>query len=1309
MDSIFTIKEREELETPVLLFECELRDGQMERWSTRRLVFEGEVYVPRVLGHTSLETQSLSDEGIDAVNRVGIVLANADSHFSQVERTVGWKGAKLTARFVFFDLAAGEPVSGSEVLFRGVANPPDEITESTFRLSFMNRLSLQRMLLPEVRIQRRCPWNFPATPEQRSEAVDGGPRGRYSRFFRCGYSADVSGGCGNLDGGNPYTTCDGTRKQCEARGMFSRDEAGSETRRFGGVEFLPANIIVRSHGEQGSHVTGAVENKTKYNDLVPLIYGTTWYEPPVVFARNDGNLTRMEVLLGSGEIQGVLKVVVNNIDIPAGKAGADMTATGWYNLISPGNRTGGFNPDFSDGQGNPLGDPYGSMAFLSVVVPNHVSAGQSIARVQVLVEGVKLERFDSAGNFLDHAFTNNPVWILLDVLRRSGWSLDEIDLPSFANAASHSDEVIGATDLYGNAVDIPRYQCNLALRKRRSAADVVRGIRNCAGLYVTYGFGGLLQLRVERTLAGQQPSLPAGSNSTQELNGGWPAYEFGDGSDGKSGILRRSSGEASLRIWSRPTADTPNRLTVEFQDEFNEYQQDSLSLVDTSDALDAGQEVSTGMRALGIPNFSQAQRILGRHLHKSIRGNCLVEFETSVRAIGLKPGDIVALTYLKEGLMRQPFRVIRIASGLNHATSKIICQWHDDAWYLDTTGHGHSGAGRQSTGELGLPRPLAGSELDGNGRPVFGIAEKATGRADGGATVSLAVEFVPPRAPSTGGIGIPLVSLTPSVDTSGGSLLGGETYYYAVSAIDGAGNESELSFVVRAAIPPGTQTNAVILLALRFPPEAAGFHVYRGESPSQLLRIATGSPLADAYVDAGGSAGLTPPPDANYDHARFYWRMERVPAHPVTSHSERTIGSDVLQMLDNEHTGAVVRIVSGTGAGQERTVLGNSAQTLTVNSTWTVEPDTTSEFVVAEGSWRFGAAATSSPAEFEIPNHAGATVHVSGRSTNAHGRECAYELSPITRWQIGGASDGSGDVDVAGQPVFGLHANGRGVVELAGIGFADLTNTASVEAGTLSVHYWDELIGPADASLGAALGETDPVLELSAPGAAGLGSLLQIGGEVLVVEEVLDGGLRYEVTRGSHDTAPEAFPAGSPVYHLRRKVFVIPFVKNFFGSPASGSFGYPLQIPDVRIAAAEFFVTNSRGNSEVARAGFTGTVDYGLRTLSGGQLSIQVAGHLAIQAGAAPPVVIQASHSVRDVFAVMKEPPTGGSVNLQLVQDGALYCELAIPDGQTQSNVVDGRTLPPLEERATLELHVVAVPQSADTTTGKDLNVIIRL
>src|SRR5260370_35909155 len=112
-----------------------------------------------------------------------------------------------------------------------------------------------------------------------------------------------------------------------------------------------------------------------------------------------------------------------------------MTATGWYSVVSPGTRSGSFNSDFSDTAGHPLGDPYGSMAFLSVVVPNRISDGHSVPSIKVLVQGLKLARFDSAGNHVDDVFTNNPAWVLLDGLQRSGCRMDQGHLGPFAQCA----------------------------------------------------------------------------------------------------------------------------------------------------------------------------------------------------------------------------------------------------------------------------------------------------------------------------------------------------------------------------------------------------------------------------------------------------------------------------------------------------------------------------------------------------------------------------------------------------------------------------------------------------------------------------------------------------------------------------------------------------------------------------------------------------------------------------------------------------------------------------------------------------------
>lgn len=696
MPTIEDYKEQQTPPTPLFLFDCVLSSGTTERWASHAVSWGGNTYAARLLRHNLFELRTSSTDGLDGAAKITLTLANADSHFSQIERETGFKGAQVTIQFLFYDFVAGAAASETKVVFRGVANPAEEITESAFRLTFMNRLNLQRIVLPEVRIARRCPWTFPATSAQRTEAMTGGLNGTYSAVFRCGYSAGQTGGVGNLNGTVPYTSCDFTRASCTQRGMFDRDTTGNITRTFGGEEFVPAQILVRSFGESGTHLSSLQDNEARYNDFVPIVYGTAWYQPPIVFARNDGNLTRTEVLLGMGQIDSVVKVIVNGIEIPQAQNGLNMTGTGWYALVTPGTRNGAFNLDFTDASGNPVGDPYGSMAMMSVVVPNLISTGQTLPQIHVLLRGLKLPQYDSTGTLVGASFSNNPAWVLLDVLMRSGWSVSDMNLPTFAAAAAYCGEAISTTDLYGNAVSAPRFECNLVLADRQSSAEIARGIRNASSLMLTYDSSGTLSLRVENTMALQQPTKPAGSNSTIELNSGWPAYEFSDGSATYSGILRGASGAPSIRLTAQSGAAVPNQLTVEFQDEFNEYQQDSLTLVDIDDATLTSRVVTGSFQGLGLPNFDQATRMLQLQLNKTIDGYTFAEFETSVRGVSLSPGDLITITYLKEGLERQPFRIVKLAPGQDFQTVLITAQWHDDGWY--TTGGASSAGGRRPIG-----------------------------------------------------------------------------------------------------------------------------------------------------------------------------------------------------------------------------------------------------------------------------------------------------------------------------------------------------------------------------------------------------------------------------------------------------------------------------------------------------------------------------------------------------------------------------------------------------------------------------------
>ena len=556
---------------------------------------------------------------------------------------------------------------------------------------------------------------------------------------------------------------------------------------------------------------------------------------------------------------------------------------------------------------------------------------------------------------------------------------------------------------------------------------------------------------------------------------------------------------------------------------------------------------------------------------------------------------------------------------------------------------------------------------------------------------------------------VPLVGLNPQVSTTGGALPGGRTWYYAVSAVDSNGAESALSFTVMASVPAGTNTNQVTLGSLSFSSGAVSFSAYRGESPAQLLRIANNVAIAAQFVDSGLNATLEGPPDSNFDHANFYWRLELQPNEAADIFSTNTIGNSTLNMLPNDYTGATVRIASGTGAGQEQTIASNSSTTITTMANWGVTPDATSKFLVADSTWQFGATSNASPVSFSVPNREGVTVQISGRAANALDEECAYELSPLTDWRITGAVGDNVDTDVPGVPTFGLSTTGQGTVQISGIGFASLNNTITIAAGTLTLAYWDETNGPSTILLATPIAGTDTALSLVTAVSARTGDLIQMDSEILTVAADVANSTSVPVTRASETTTASAHAAQTGVYFLAKRTFVMPFARDFMGSPASGSYAYPVVIPDVRIAAAELFMTNSQGNGAVGRQALTTTTDLGLRTLSGGQLSIQVEGPLAIQTNAAPAVVMDSTHSVRDVYAVAGEAPTGAPVSMQITQNSQPYCQLTIPVNATMSNVVDGFALGPLLAQAQIGLDITAVTASSGVQPGSDLTVTIRL
>jgi len=152
MQTVSELKECAITDTPLVIFDCALPNGDTEHWCTHGITVGGTSYAARVLQHSAFDIQTASDQGVDGSPTITLLLANADSHFSEIEQSTGFRGATITVSFVFYDLRNNAPLTDAVVVFQGICNPPDQIKEATLRVTATNRMSLQRVYLPEIRI-----------------------------------------------------------------------------------------------------------------------------------------------------------------------------------------------------------------------------------------------------------------------------------------------------------------------------------------------------------------------------------------------------------------------------------------------------------------------------------------------------------------------------------------------------------------------------------------------------------------------------------------------------------------------------------------------------------------------------------------------------------------------------------------------------------------------------------------------------------------------------------------------------------------------------------------------------------------------------------------------------------------------------------------------------------------------------------------------------------------------------------------------------------------------------------------------------
>jgi hypothetical protein len=375
----------------------------------------GAEFEARIKNQEIVATQALSENGIDVTPTVTLELADADKTMWAYEKTLGFKGAKLSMYYLFWDVGQNDFSTDYQTIFVGTCGP-GKLTETTLRVQAVSRMNMNQSHLPAVRIQKRCPWIFPdtsgmilddATIAQQSAADDPS-----SPAWHCGYSYLASGGNarGNAQpGGGHYQSCNYTLDECLDRlgnraianpyapySPIEKDQAGRGTARFGGILWdPPAQFRSRGYGQKELMTGYNSQNEGKYHDYVPMGWGTYWIDPLILNICGDANYTAMDVLLGMGPLQSVRKVIVNDIEVSKlSTYGPDqneqIALQLFWTEVSSGDRTGACNRGTIP---NSHGDPYGSLKVINVNVPRQLTTSSNVPRVRVLVDGPKIRKY----------------------------------------------------------------------------------------------------------------------------------------------------------------------------------------------------------------------------------------------------------------------------------------------------------------------------------------------------------------------------------------------------------------------------------------------------------------------------------------------------------------------------------------------------------------------------------------------------------------------------------------------------------------------------------------------------------------------------------------------------------------------------------------------------------------------------------------------------------------------------------------------------------------------------------------------------
>ena len=953
MATINTIKELAVTYRPILLATITFPDATVLRVASLAVTYPalGNAFAARIDEPEVERLAALSEQGIDRVPSATLRLADPDAYlWTTYERGHGFKGAVLELRFVLYDTITNTFTTDSLVPFIGICDTPG-IDEKYLTVTAAPKLNLTKFMVPSVPIQQRCPWSNPTTAAQRALAAD-----PLSRYYPCGETRDLT----------TAPPCAYTRASCTQPTHFAgvtwSPKSGAEEGKsytagkvswrnvdtsakyhewwplwLGGLcwmECRALNVVGDGNYTRGEIAVGvgAVGVQRVILNGVELSLGMTgdyrWHYVNQGTRAGTPNTDRPYNSLGDpyGGLTAIQVLAPRAVWSPDSEPnvrvlGGRKTLRAYRRIISAAG-SGGNIVVTLDG---PNEDCAGNSPFTVTIAGNTWAAINGTHGLTSWAWGppgtITLTTTGSGsgtGGYLyyevrgyPHIETDVPdptspggassPWFLLELLRQARFEFDEFDPYTWADAAKLCNAILSYTAE-------PRFTSSVAVRQRRSVAELARGLRQSIGGLLVPGSDGKLRLQIEGPLAEQQPAAVDGSNYDTPVSSktragaatnGYVAYRFDE------------SNSWGLKRAQQSLADQPNRVSFSFSDPAHDHAISTFAMVDSDDLERSDQEIPGGLQVEpeGIASYNHALRAAKLGLAKIHRGNPAGdtrgtdwwEWTTTFRGCKLAIGQIVAQNSTRYGLTNALVRLTEIRPTRNFENVTLRGHYHVDDWYLDSVGnvaepaysaHKHDRLARPAfPWAPDLQVPIAGDVIFGAERS-FSVQPTYEIRPDGTALVRLLVGGKLP-VNSFNALSAPGIALQATVATTGGTIPGGITLYIAIAAVDADGNLSGLSPAIsRADVPAGTNTNTVTVAVNDWDASQTGYAVFAGMNPNQMSWQQDGSGKPSTVTMTYLVTGRYGPPDVEFD--RLLLRIKRIDHSGVFGVQLSAVGTNAL-------------------------------------------------------------------------------------------------------------------------------------------------------------------------------------------------------------------------------------------------------------------------------------------------------------------------------------------------------------------------------------------------------------------------------